>query len=267
MSLWLAFALLAAGSVGVVGEFTHTPMVRVPAGAYRPFFPAPGGPREQSVPAFDLERHAVTNDQFLAFVTANPSWRRSRVPRVFADERYLSHWRADLETGPDLGERPVTYVSWFAARAYAHWAGRRLPTIVEWERAGAASETQEDARAELGLRERILGWYSRPATPLPPRVETTPANLWGAYDLHGVIWEWTEDFNTLLRQGEARGDGQPGGGLFCGAGSVGSADPSDYAAYMRFALRSSLRGSFCLGNLGFRCAADVAPEAAEGVKR
>ena len=40
------------------------------------------------------------------------------------------------------------------------------PTIVEWERAGAASETREDARAEPGLRERILGWYSRP-TPTP----------------------------------------------------------------------------------------------------
>ncbi|MEZ4269820.1 MAG: formylglycine-generating enzyme family protein [Myxococcota bacterium] len=264
MVVWLALALLGVANVGVVGDFAPTALVRVPAGVYRPFFPPPGGPTEEQVPAFALEAHAVTNAQFLAFVRANPQWQRSKVPRIFADERYLTHWGGDLEAGPDLADRPVTYVSWFAARAYAEWAGRRLPTIVEWERAGAASETREDARGEAGLRERILGWYSRPTPRVPPKVQSTPANLWGVYDLHGVVWEWTDDFNTLLRQGEARGDGQPGGGLFCGAGSVGSADPSDYAAYMRFALRSSLRGAFCLGNLGFRCATDVAPDTAKG---
>ncbi|MCB9786926.1 MAG: formylglycine-generating enzyme family protein [Deltaproteobacteria bacterium] len=232
-------------------------MVRIPAGVYRPFFPQPDGPTEVPVPAFLLAEHAVTNAAFLEFVRANPRWRRSRVARIFADERYLSHWRGDLEPGPGLADRPVTFVSWFAARAYASWAGRRLPTQAEWERAAAASETRDDGRDEPGVRERILAWYGRPSSPLPPPIRSTRANLWGVSDLHGVIWEWVEDFNSVLLQGDARGDGKPGAGLFCGAGTLGSADPSDYAAFMRFAMRSSLRGAYTMANLGFRCAGDA----------
>ena len=57
--------------------------------------------------------------------------------------------------------------------------------------------------------------------------------------------------------GESREDSGLNRGLFCGAGAVGSADVADYAAFMRFAFRGSLRGSYCVRNLGFRCASDV----------
>lgn len=60
-------------------------------------------------------------------------------------------------------------------------------------------------------------------------------------------------FNTAFVTGESRGDTALEKSMFCGSGAVGAADPSDYAAFMRFGFRSSLKGNFTVANLGFRC--------------
>jgi formylglycine-generating enzyme required for sulfatase activity len=68
------------------------------------------------VERFVLDRHPVTNAEYLAFTLNRPQWRRGRIPKLFADGDYLSHWvRADA-LGTSV--QPVTRVSWFAARAY-----------------------------------------------------------------------------------------------------------------------------------------------------
>jgi len=66
------------------------------------------------------------------------------------------------------------------------------------------------------------------------------------------------DFNTAMLTGDSRADS--GGlerGLFCGAGSQGARDAADYPAFMRLGFRSSLQASYCVHNLGFRCAKDL----------
>lgn len=233
-----------------------TPLVEIPAGSYRPLYAEEGADRVVPRPPFRLERHAVTNEQFLAFVRAEPSWRRSQVSPLFADANYLAHWPEELAYPAGAGRAPVTHVSWFAARAYARWAGRRLPTLAEWESVGMASATSPDGRDEEGYNQRILNWYSRPTLPIPPDVGGGEADWYGVHDMHGLIWEWVEDFNSTLVTGESRGDSGLERNLFCGAGSQGAVDPSDYAAFMRFAFRGSLEGRFTVANLGFRCAAD-----------
>ena len=70
------------------------------------------------------------------------------------------------------------------------------------------------------------------------------------------MWEWVDDFNTAMVTGESRGDSALDRDLFCGAGSLGVNDPNDYAAFMRFALRSSLKANNTTTALGFRCARD-----------
>lgn len=235
-------------------------LVRIPTGTYRSFFPGKDEPERVSVPSFQLEEHAVTQAQFLRFVLANPKWRRSAVRRVFADENYLRAWPSDTEHEVGLGDRPVTHVSWFAARAYARWLGRRLPTLQEWEYVAAASQEAADASGEEGHNQRILDWYSAPSPAVPPPVRSTPKNYFGLHDLHGMIWEWVENFNTALVTGESRGDTALERTLFCGGGSIGSANPADYASFMRFAFRSSLKGSYTVKNLGFRCATDSTKE-------
>jgi formylglycine-generating enzyme required for sulfatase activity len=248
--------LLALTAMLVLALAPPPDMVRVGGGTYVPLY---AGENDRiAVRPFLLDRYAVTNEQFRQFVRANPAWRRSQVKRVFADSRYLGHWTGDLEFDPALAKSPVTHVSWFAARAYARFVGKRLPTQAEWELAGAASEKRADGELEPGFTRRILDWYARPTRPSLPPVGSTYRNFYGAYDMHGLVWEWVDDFQTTMVGGESRGGGD--GELFCGAGAADARDRSNYARFMRYAFRSSLKARYTLANLGFRCALDLPPE-------
>ncbi len=223
-------------------------MVPLPAGAYTNLFQNEG---VVAVSAFDLDKYPVTNAEFLEFVRAVPHWQRSQVKSLFADKSYLSRWAGDLELGPKApSNSPVVEVSWFAARAYAKWRGARLPTLAEWEYA---------ARVPSNELRRILAWYGQPAKNPIPSVGATFANSFGVWDLHGLVWEWVADFNTALVTGESRADSGLDRGLFCGAGALGASNFDDYAAFMRYALRSSLRADYTSPNLGFRCARSLPP--------
>jgi formylglycine-generating enzyme len=233
-------------------------MVRIPAGTYEPLARTVKDPAKVDVAAYQLDVLPVTNADYLAFVTANPKWRRSQVSRLFADSSYLEHWAGDLQPGLRApADAPVVRVSWFAARAYARWTGKRLPTTAEWELAAAAGYTRPDGRNDEAFNRDLYAWLARPVPPVLPSVATAKANLHGARGLHGLVWEWVEDFNTAMVTGESRADSGLDRDLFCGAGSVGAKDPSDYAAFMRQALRSSLKANNTTSSLGFRCARDL----------
>jgi formylglycine-generating enzyme required for sulfatase activity len=262
LALLLA-GMMEAGRVAGAKVNTQpaTEMARLPAGDYTPLFQDGGAQGAVRVETFSLDVHAVTNAAYLAFVTAWPRWRRSRVSPLFADEGYLRHWHADLqpastEKGAAALQRPVTHVSWFAARAYCKWRGKRLPTVAEWEYAALASPEVPDGRRDPVFMSRILTWYAKASPPVLPAVRSGGKNHWGIYDLHGVIWEWVADFHTALVTGESRGDSSLERNLFCGAGATGVAEQErvNYPAFMRYAYRSSLQGHYTVQNLGFRCA-------------
>ena len=121
----------------------------------------------------------------------------------------------------------------------------RLPTVAEWEYIGAASKDKANASRDPEFLQTILDWYSVPRDPggLSPVRRGRP-NLYGIYDLHSLIWEWVEDFNSSLQAGEGRSEGSLNKDLFCGGGGASGANKEDYAAYMRFAFRSS-QGFVC----------------------
>lgn len=237
-------------------------MVELPRGEVRPLYLTKDSPLTQ-VASFWLDTTPVTNRQFADFVRLHPAWQVGQAPALFAEAQYLHHW---AEQGPttEQQEQPVTYVSWFAASAYCQAQGKRLPTVSEWEYVAQASERAANGSAEPGYTQRILSWYARPATEALSDVGQGDANYWQVHDLHGLVWEWTQDFNSALVTGESRGDSSLDQGLFCGSGAAGSADPSDYAAFMRFGFRSSLKAPYTLRNLGFRCALDIAPPERQG---
>ncbi|OHE84649.1 MAG: hypothetical protein A2579_03155 [Lysobacterales bacterium RIFOXYD1_FULL_69_11] len=215
-------------------------------------------PGRSRIAPFALMQRPVTNAQFRRFVQAHPHWRRDRVPRALAEARYLSHWEGPLQPGDAAQDaRPVTWVSWFAADAYCQAQGARLPTWGEWEYAAAADETRADARGDRAFRERILAWYARPSdTPLP-RAGLQAPNVHGVQDLHGLVWEWTEDFSSLLVSADNRQQGDAGRMEFCGAGALSMDDRENYAVLMRVAMLSSLGAADATANLGFRCARDL----------
>ncbi len=245
-----------------LGEQPPPGMIEVPKGIYEPLYSPSTADRSASidntitVARFFLDERAVTNAEYLQFLNDQSKWQRSRIPGLFADGSYLVHWQNDTAYGnPELADLPVVNVSWFAANAYCRWQGKILPTVAQWERAANASETSPDASNDPAFAERILRWYSDPADqPLSERAKSASyRNLFGAWDMHGLIWEWTRDFNTAMVTGESRGDSGLQRQLFCGSGSVGAADPRDYASFMRYAFRSSLDGDYTVGSLGFRC--------------
>jgi len=223
--------------------------------------PAPGQTRVH-LSAYRLDARPVTNRQFLEFVRAQPQWRRDQVASLFADSGYLSHWEGSGALGPGAQpDQPVTRVSWFAARAYCAANGERLPSWNEWEWAAAADEKVADARANPVWRERILSWYARPATDVLQPVGQGRPNLYGIQDLHGLIWEWVDDFGSLMVSNDSRNQGDPDKLEFCGAGSISAQDRENYPVLMRVAFLSALEGRSSARRLGFRCA-DTEPRAA-----
>ncbi len=257
-----ALAVILAARAAAVAAPPPPGMVLIPAGEYVPLLREPSDPARIPVAAFWLDERPVTNGEFLAFVRANPRWRRSLIAPLFADGQYLARWAGDLEPGPRApADAPVVEVSWFAARAYARWAGKRLPTIAEWEWAAAAGLRRADGRREPGFTAAVLAWYATPEPAVYPAAGSGRANLYGARDLLDLVWEWVDDFNTVLISGDSRGAG--GTGMFCGGAAANNRDPSDYAAFMRAGYRSSLSASYTVASLGFRCARDA--EAAAGM--
>ena len=134
----------------------------------------------------------------------------------------------------------------------------RLPSEAEWEHAASASPTRKDGRTDAALRKTILDWYTTPRAELPDVPHGRP-NVYGARDLHGVIWEWVDDFNNSVVVADSRGEGDSTQDRFCGAGTLQAQDTLDYAAFMRVAMRSSLEAPYTGALLGFRCAADQRP--------
>lgn len=250
-----AFALVAAAVAAPPRSEAMAGMVAIPAGVYTPLLRTTKDAPQVAVLAFLLDVRSVTNADFLAFVTANPKWRRSMVSGLFADSSYLENWAADLEPGAKAPPgAPVVRVSWFAARAYARWAGKRLPTTAEWEYAASAGYTGPAGKTDEAMNRDLYAWLARPVPAVLPDAESSRVNFYGMRGLHGLVWEWVDDFNTAMVTGESRADSGLDRDLFCGAGSIGAKDTTDYAAFMRQALRSSLQANNTTSSLGFRCA-------------
>jgi formylglycine-generating enzyme len=247
LGVWCAGMLLTA----LAGAAQY---VSVPAATFRTALPPDGKSAPAKTAAFLMRTLPVTHAEFQAFVRRQTKWQRGQVPALFADAGYLRPWARNDRFGSSLlARQPVTHVSWFAADAYCRSEGGRLPTWYEWEWVAAAGEHRADAREDLAWRERILSWYSRPSSSTLAPVGMTPRNYYGVHDMHGLVWEWVDDFTSIMVSTDSREQGDPDLRKFCGAGAIAVGDRENYAVQMRLALLSSLQAAYTTGNLGFRC--------------
>ncbi len=248
---WTIAALFIA-SAASASDF-----VKIPGGTFGSVLPVAPGKNQVTVKSFAIARTPVTNAEFAVFLRKQPQWRRDRVASIFAEPAYLHSWPSDDDAGAPMANRPVNNVSWFAAEAYCQAQGARLPTWYEWEFAAAAGPTSADAREDPAWRQQILEWYAHPGG--PDRDVGGPRNFYGVSDLHGLAWEWVDDFASLMVSGDSREQGDPDLMKFCGSGALTLEQKENYAVLMRIAMLSSLQARYTGGSLGFRCAKDVAP--------
>lgn len=193
---------------------------------------------------FAMAEIPVTNAHFAEFLQATNY--RPKNP-----ENFLKHWNAGR---PPVGkeEHPVVFVALEDARAYARWAGKRLPTEEEWQYAAQGTdgrrypwgEQMEPSRCNTGERSGTTAVKEFPGGRSP----------FGCYDMCGNVWEWTESERS---DGRTRFCIIRGGSCFTAKGSGwymdGGPRPANFAA--KFLLMWP--GLDRCSTIGFRCAATL----------
>ena len=194
---------------------------------------------------FWMDATEVTNEAYQKFVQQTPEWQKGRVRSDLATSSYLSDWNG-TEYPSGKGQHPAIYVSWYAARSYCAWAGKRLPTEAEWEYAARAGMTTaywwgdsfDGTRANNNQQGTLpVGGGQR-------------TNLWGLSDILGNVWEWT---STLYRGYPHRSDDGREDPAAGGARVLRGGSRSDYPGYLRAAHRIGSGPAYCNLINGFRC--------------
>ena len=155
---------------------------------------------EGAIADFYLDEHEVSNEQFLRFVRAHDGYRHSaHWPSADSpDETRFAAWiERSSALAPDL---PVIGVTWSEAHAFAHWAGKRLPSLVEWEYAARGGQRYRAFAAEdvatfassAELAEKLNVRWDGPARTVRPVASGDDRTAdTGLFDLTGNVREWT----------------------------------------------------------------------------
>ncbi len=223
-------------------------MVLVPAG---PFlmgsgeFDLEGPPRTIDLHAFWIDRYPVTCAQYQAFVeaTGHPA------PPDWPDRRPV----------PGRENHPVERVSWHAARAYAEWTRKRLPTEAEWEKAARGADGRRFPWGDEFNEAHCIAWDHAMVlgvTTVPVISHPTGASPYGVEQLAGNVEEWVED-ELRPYPGSSHDSPSAAGGLrVVRGGSWFYTQEHTRCAYRR-GLPPAFDGWSQAGGPGFRCACDT----------
>ncbi|MCX5794253.1 MAG: formylglycine-generating enzyme family protein [Elusimicrobia bacterium] len=214
-------------------------MVLIPSGEFQMGSPEGQGepdehPRhEVFLDAYSIDKYPVTVAQYKVFSEAT---HRSMQPRPV--------WNKD--------DHPVVYVSWDDAEAYCAWAGKRLPTEAEWEKAARGGT---DAKYSFGDDETRLGdyaWYIDNSSGTTHPVGAKKPNPYGLYDMIGNVYEWVSDRYGEDYYGKSPPRNPPGPGSG-GARVLRGGSWGNTAYYCRSANRYSSAPRVGYDLRGFRC--------------
>lgn len=250
-----ALAPPATAAVGAtwVSPFDQRPMVLVPAGRFRMGSDAAERNRDADeetheitfAAGFWIDVAEVTNAEYQRFVISRPEWQKGNVGPEFQSGSYLKDWQG-TSYPESQGDAPVVWVSWHAARAYAAWAGKRLPTESEWEYAARAGTTTrfwwgndfDPSRVAAAAQEAPAEGQSR-------------ANPWGIRDSAGGVWEWTASLYRTYPYVATDGREEV---RAAGTRTVRGGSRVNGEAFLRSANRNGEEPLGANDLLGFRCA-------------
>lgn len=204
--------------------------------------------REVFVDDFYIARHPVTNRQFEAFVKIT-GYR----PDDSEAGRFVAHWRG-AQCPTDLLDHPVCFVSWLDATAYCRWAGRRLPTEAEWEKAARGTDGRRYPWGrEVPTADHAHFGCPRKGATVPVGQRPASASPVGAEDMAGNVWEWCEDADSprFYLQGPPRNPRYTAGPIDAPHVVRGGAFAFD-ARSLRTYSRQSFPPQFRLDHVGFR---------------
>jgi formylglycine-generating enzyme required for sulfatase activity len=250
-----------------VSSIDGMPQVYIPAGTFRMggmdvrAAPDEMPNRDVTLHAFWMDQLEVTNAMYALCMDTGVC----EPPQSFKSQR-----RTDYFDSPEFKDYPVVYVTWDQAAAYCEWAGRRLPTEAEWERAARGDDFRTFPWGEDKPDGRFANFNF--IVKDTSRVGSYPlgASPFGVLDMAGNVAEWTNDFysfNYHRSDHTVNPTGPAASASFnrvVRGGSLGDAEVN-----IRVSKRSSVRGSKLnavpgssdyLGDfsprIGFRCAED-----------
>jgi iron(II)-dependent oxidoreductase len=178
--LGMIFLGVAVFSAAAYAPYKKSEMVQVPAGAAvlgYVYYTGLYGPMPYQVEAFEIDRFEVTNEQYGAFVADT-----GHEPAAFHDDDEFN-----------IPDQPVTGVLHSDATAYCAWAGKRLPTEQEWEKAARGVDGQE---YPWGNKMDMKLAHLTGTTPVPVESFATDISPYGVRGMAGNVSEWVSDTRT-----------------------------------------------------------------------
>ena len=164
------------------------------------------------VDSFYIDRHEVTNSQYQKFILATGH------PAPFVDKPWAEPYNWKGTAYPEgKANHPVVLISWDDAQAYARWAGKRLPTEAEWEKAVRGNLVSKKYpfgdRLEMNHANFDKGFLRENA--LQP-VESYQPSGNGLYDMAGNAWEWCQDWYDAkyYKSSPPKNPAGPDGGVY-----------------------------------------------------
>ncbi len=202
--------------------------------------------KRMSMQRFFIDRTPVTNAQYHRFVQAS-----GYAPRDA--HNYLRDW---VDGAPRAGweNRPVTWIAIEDARAYAHWAGKRLPREWEWQYAAQGGDGRRYPWGNDWRDDAVPAPNRGRRLRAPDEVDAHPAgaSIFGVLDLVGNVWQWTDEYHDEHTRGAVLRGGS-------------SYQPQTSHWYFPQAYRLDQHGKYLLmapskdrsGCIGFRCMVDA----------
>ena len=227
-------------------------MILIPAGKYlrgsNHRLPDEGPEYEVEVKAFKIDKYEVTNLQYKQFIDAT----KRKSPAHFRNRTYPE----------GKIDHPVVFVSWFDANAYCEWAGKRLPTDIEWEKAARGTDGRDYPWGDdfdVNKVNSPVRWKSlnMEGDTMPVGAIEAGKSPYGLYDMSGNVWEWTDSWYSQYpgnawpseNYGELYKTLKGGSWWDCSFYQCGVSAPVFNRSYFKQNVKNS--------SFGFRCAKDA----------